>query len=144
MTNEEKFEYWLDIAQYDLKTAVAMYKSRRWLYVVFSCEQSIEKLVKGLYILYLGKAAHKIHDIRTLFLEFHDKLTVPVEEATLVFFSRLSAFYLNTRYTDYKQKLSTAVSKQSAKMTLKKTKEVFTWLLTLKPSTESSGNTSTT
>ena len=86
MTNEEKFEYWLDIAQYDLETADSMCKSGRWLYVVFACEQSIEKLVKGLYILHLGKDPNKIHDIRTLFLEFSDKLTVPVEEATLVFF----------------------------------------------------------
>jgi HEPN domain-containing protein len=124
MTNEEKYEYWLDTAQYDLETADAMYKSGRWLYVVFSCEQSIEKLVKGLYVLYHGKDAQKNHDIRTIFLEFSDKLTVPVEEATLVFFSRLSAFYLNTRYTDYKQKLSAVVSKESAESTLIKTREV--------------------
>jgi hypothetical protein len=29
MTNEEKFEYWLDIAQYDLKTAGSMYRGGR-------------------------------------------------------------------------------------------------------------------
>jgi HEPN domain-containing protein len=144
MTNEEKFEYWLDIAQYDLKTAGALYRGGRWLYVIFMCQQSLEKLVKGLYILYLGKPAQRIHDIRSVFLEFSDKLTVPVDETVIEFFSRLSSFYLNTRYTDYKEKLSAAVSKQEAKANLKKTKEVFSWLLTLKPSTGLSGNTSTT
>jgi hypothetical protein len=31
MTQEEKFAYWLDYAQYDLETAEAMHKGRRWL-----------------------------------------------------------------------------------------------------------------
>jgi HEPN domain-containing protein len=144
MTNEEKFEYWLDIAQYDLVTAEAMYTGGRWLYVIFMCEQSIEKMVKGLYTLYIGEPIPPIHDIRSLFLKFKDKLTVPVEEATLVFFSRLTTFYLNTRYPKFKAKLSAAVDKQDAQSTLKQAKEVFAWLLTLKPSTGSSGSSSTT
>jgi HEPN domain-containing protein len=143
MTGEEKFEYWLDIAQYDLKTAAAMYRTGRWLYVVFMCQQALEKLVKGLYLLYLGKPAQKIHDIRTLFLEFSGKLIVPVDETIIEFFSRLSSFYLNTRYTDYKEKLSATVNKHAAKVALKKTKEVFAWLLTLKPSTVLFSSTST-
>ncbi|GHV42756.1 hypothetical protein AGMMS49546_22480 [Spirochaetia bacterium] len=143
MTNEEKFEYWLDIAQYDLESADAMYSTGRWLYVIFICQQSIEKLVKGLYTLYIGEPVPPIHDIRSLFLKFKDELTVPVDEAALVFFSRLTTFYLNTRYPKFKAKLSVAVSRQDAETTLKQAKEVFAWLLTLKPSTGSSGNSST-
>jgi HEPN domain-containing protein len=52
MDNQEKFEYWLDIAQYDLDSASDNFKVGRWLYVAFMCQQAIEKLVKGLYILY--------------------------------------------------------------------------------------------
>jgi HEPN domain-containing protein len=143
MTTEEKFKYWLDIAQYDLTTAGAMYKSGRWLYVVFACEQAIEKLVKGLFTLYRNDNVPPIHDISSLFSKFSDKLAVQVDEATIVFFGKLTAFYLNTRYPKYKAKLSVAVSKREAKSTLKKTKEIFAWLLTLKPSTESSASTST-
>lgn len=43
MNSEEKYEYWLDIAKYDLETAEAMFDSGRYLYVVFMCQQSIEK-----------------------------------------------------------------------------------------------------
>jgi HEPN domain-containing protein len=32
---QEKYDYWLDAANYDLETAEAMYKSGRWLYVAF-------------------------------------------------------------------------------------------------------------
>jgi HEPN domain-containing protein len=44
-----KFAYWLDVAEYDLKTADAMMNSSRFLYVAFMCQQSLEKLAKGLY-----------------------------------------------------------------------------------------------
>jgi len=33
MTTSEKFDYWKDIAQYDLKIAQAMYKTGRWRYL---------------------------------------------------------------------------------------------------------------
>jgi HEPN domain-containing protein len=120
MTNEDKFEYWLDIAQYDLESADAMFSTGRWLYVIFMCEQSIEKLVKGLFTLYLPDEIPKIHDISSLFLRFSDKLAVPVEESTLRLFSHLSSFYLNSRYTEYTEKLSTTVDRQRAGTTLKK------------------------
>ena len=35
MTVQDKYEHWLEIAEYDLETAHAMLKAGRWLYVVF-------------------------------------------------------------------------------------------------------------
>jgi len=49
MDAKDKFGYWLDIAEYDLDTAEAMFLSGRWLYVVFMCQQAIEKLCKGTF-----------------------------------------------------------------------------------------------
>ncbi|MDR1086173.1 MAG: HEPN domain-containing protein [Deltaproteobacteria bacterium] len=40
------------MAQYNLETAANMFESGRWLYVLFMCQQAIEKLVKDLYIIY--------------------------------------------------------------------------------------------
>ena len=42
-----KVAYWTDIADYDLKTAEAMYQTGRWLYVAFMCHQVIEKTIKA-------------------------------------------------------------------------------------------------
>ncbi len=42
-----KVTYWLDIADYDLDTAEAMYQTGRWLYVAFMCHQVIEKTIKA-------------------------------------------------------------------------------------------------
>ena len=43
----DKVAYWLDIADYDLDTAEAMYQTGRWLYVAFMCNQTIEKTIKA-------------------------------------------------------------------------------------------------
>ena len=48
MSIQDKFEYWLDIAKYDLETAEAMFAADRWLYVVFMCQQAIKKLSKSI------------------------------------------------------------------------------------------------
>lgn len=37
MNNQEKLNYWKEIALYDLSTAEAMYTSKRYLYVSFMC-----------------------------------------------------------------------------------------------------------
>ena len=55
MDSIEKYSYWEDIAVYDLGTAEAMLNSGRYLYVVFMCQQAVEKITKGLFILYNGK-----------------------------------------------------------------------------------------
>ena len=44
---ENNSAYWLDIVDYDLDTAEAMYATGRWLYVGFMCHQVIEKVLKA-------------------------------------------------------------------------------------------------
>jgi len=133
MNEQEKYEHWLDIAQYDLETASSMLSSGRWLYVVFMCQQSIEKLVKGLYTLYVDDNIPRIHNIRTIIEQFDDNLITDIPEEKYDFFDTLSAYYLNNRYPDFMNKLSSQINQTEATKILSETKEVFTWLLTLKP-----------
>ena len=129
----EKFEYWQDIAQYDLETAKAMFEAGRWLYVVFMCQQAIEKLCKGLYLLFIDDDVPRIHDINSLVTKFADKLPEPIEDDKRLLFAKLSAFYLNNRYPGYKERLSTSLNKEETQSILDESKEAFKWLLTLKP-----------
>lgn len=46
----EKIQYWIDIAEYDLETAKVMLEGKRFLYVGFMCHQVIEKVLKGYYV----------------------------------------------------------------------------------------------
>jgi HEPN domain-containing protein len=133
MTSEEKYTYWLELANYDLESAGAMFSTGRWLYVVFMCQQAIEKLCKGLYTLHIDDDVPKIHNIKQIFICFEDKLSVPVNEDRYTLFDSLSAYYLANRYPDFDLKANQQISKNEAESLLAKTKEVFSWLLTLKP-----------
>jgi HEPN domain-containing protein len=133
MNTQEKFDYWLDIAQYDLETADAMFAAGRWLYVVFMCQQALEKLCKGLYLLYIDDDVPKTHDINALLTKFADAFPSAMDDSRRRLFARLSAFYLNNRYPEYKERLSTSLKKEEARSILKASRETFAWLLTLKP-----------
>ena len=114
MTTQEKYEHWLDIAQYDLETADTMLSSGRWLYVVFMCQQAVEKLAKGLYTLYVDDNFPRVHNIKSIIERFEDRLPSQIPEANLDFFDTLSAYYLNNRYPDFMSKLSSQIKKPEA------------------------------
>ena len=137
MDKEEKYFYWQDIAKYDLETAEAMLSSGRYLYVVFMCQQSIEKLVKGLYVLHKDEEPPRIHNIWNVFNRVYDVNTFQEEEKTIaekhfLLFDELLAYYISERYPSYKEKLSQLITKEKATEILIKTKEVFLWLISLK------------
>jgi HEPN domain-containing protein len=53
------------------------------------CQQAVEKLVKGLYTMYIDDNVPRAHNIKTLFERFENKLTVQVPTEVyhlLVFF----------------------------------------------------------
>jgi HEPN domain-containing protein len=133
MSAEEKFEHWLKVAQYDLDTAEVILKGRRWLYVTFMCQQAVEKLVKGLYTLYVDDDVPRTHNILVLVRHFNDKLPEATPDNYMAFFDRLSTYYLNNRYPDYKKELSMQTGESEAIQVLALTKEAFAWLLTMKP-----------
>ena len=63
MNQEEKYNYWLDIAEYDMVSAEAMLNAGRYAYVPFMCQQSLEKFVKGLYNYYIDDNVPRVHNI---------------------------------------------------------------------------------
>jgi HEPN domain-containing protein len=133
MELNEKYEYWLNHAKYDLETAEAMLHSGRWFYVVFMCQQTIEKLVKGLYTLYIDDNIPKTHNIKSLLDRFSDKLKDPVKTEFYQLFAILTANYLGNRYPDFMNDMINSINKDTAIEIMQKTKEAFTWLQTLKP-----------
>jgi HEPN domain-containing protein len=133
MTQEEKFNYWLEYAQYDMESAETMYKNGRWVYVIFMCQQAIEKLCKGLYLLFVDDNIPRLHNINAIFSGFAGKINEPLSDDYRKLFDRLSLYYLETRYPEYKKRLSDVTNKDTAGALLSKTKEAFQWLLTLKP-----------
>jgi HEPN domain-containing protein len=48
--NNIKYEEWYFQSDYDLETAVDMFKSGRNVYCIFMCHLSLEKALKGLFV----------------------------------------------------------------------------------------------
>ncbi|MHB1275864.1 MAG: HEPN domain-containing protein [Candidatus Humimicrobiaceae bacterium] len=142
MDNKEKYGYWEEYAQYDLDTAGVMVDTGRYLYSVFMCQQAIEKIVKGIYVLYTGEEPVKTHNIALVFNNLCDReefrkhisdedFDRRKDEYTPVFV-RLLAFYISARYPAYKEKLTSTLTKAEVQEIMDKTKEVFVWVKSLK------------
>ena len=132
MTREEKYAYWLQIAQYDLDTAETMFTGGRWFYVVFMCQQALEKLCKGLYNFYIDDDVPRVHNIPFILAKIETSLPFKVEPEINEFLDNLSSYYLYNRYPNFPSLSNIHIDKNKAEETLDKTKEVFVWLLTLK------------
>lgn len=134
----EKYEYWLEAATYDLESARVMMDGGRYMYVAFMCQQSIEKLTKGIYTLYTDNEAPRVHNIWNIFK--HIKLDTSLEdinefEDNLLkyknFFAELLSFYISGRYPSFKEKVSSSINFDRAKNVLDNTEEVFKWIESL-------------
>jgi len=58
--------YWLELSEYDLKSAKVMFKGARYLYVGFLCHQVIEKALKAYYVKELKTTPPFIHSLSKL------------------------------------------------------------------------------
>lgn len=115
-----KVEYWLDIADYDLKTAISTYKSSKYLYTVFLCQQTIEKRLKAIYI--EKKDADPPYTHNLIFLV--NKIEIVLTKSDMELIAKLSSFYIESRYPSYKNKLSKLINKAKALDILNKTKRL--------------------
>ncbi len=127
MEKKDKIAYWIDIADYDLATARAMMDTNRYLYVIFMCQQAIEKIIKALYINRFDDEPPRSHNLGFVF----KKLGIDAPPDTMQHFNMLSAYYIESRYPEYKERLSSIVDKKKAKTHLQKTEEVYVWLKSL-------------
>lgn len=124
MNIPEKITYWVDIADYDMKTARVMQKSGRYLYTVFMCQQATEKLLKSLHMKRFSKEGPLSHNLVYL----QSLLELNFSEQRLKLLSELTAYYIEGRYPSYKAKLSKLVSKDKSADILKRTEALYKWL----------------
>jgi len=125
MKLEERVNYWLEYAQNDFETAEAMYKAARYTYVLFMYQQAIEKILKALYLQYNKTEAPKTHSLNHLLNLLEENLFEVVNNSHKELCALLSVYYLNTRYPDYKEKLSQCINQEKARQVSEESKELF-------------------
>lgn len=119
-------KYWLDLSQYDIDTAKAMFKSGRYLYVLFTSQQAVEKILKAIIVLKTKKFPPRIHDLIKLVNLAEVKLDIEQKQ----FLAKLNFYYLETRYPEQIIDLSKDISNDMAKVYLEKSEEILNWLKT--------------
>jgi HEPN domain-containing protein len=117
-------EEWFQQAQYDLRTAEAMFEAKKFIYVVFMCHLAIEKALKGLYLKRLNCMPPKVHNL--LYLIEKVSLTLPEPLFGTVF--DLNRASIPTRYPEDLQQMKKDLRKQKTEKLLFKSKEVLKWL----------------
>ena len=108
----EKVEYWLKLADYDIETARAMLNSGRFLYVGFMCHQTIEKALKAVISRDCkeGEIPPKIHNLSKLAVRA--SLFDLMSEEQQDFIDELNTLNIESRYPEYKDEIAAGLTKE--------------------------------
>ena len=132
MKKQEKYlaEEWFRQANYDLDTAHYLFNGGRYIYTVFVCHLSIEKALKGIYILQTEELPPKLHSLDYLIKAVKLKDRIP--ENFLKFIVELDRWNVPTRYPESLFQLQKLFTKSRTKEIINKTDNVLKWLLSNK------------
>lgn len=125
-TDKEKTEYWFKLALYDLETAVAMLKTKRYLYVGFMCHQTIEKSIKGFN--WFSKKTEPLYTHNLILLSEKSGLEEHLDKKQKHLLNLLMPLNIKVRYPDDKELLLKSLTYNKCRTILKDTKELFLWI----------------
>jgi HEPN domain-containing protein len=108
-------------AEYDLQTAEHMLNTGRYIYVIFMCHLSIEKMLKAITAETIRKTPPKTHNL--IYLLKVGKIKPPND--LFEFITKINNVSIITRYPEDFSKLLEAYPKEVAQRYLNKTKEVI-------------------
>ncbi|MGH9198783.1 MAG: HEPN domain-containing protein [Acidimicrobiia bacterium] len=118
-------ENWVRLADEDLRVAKVGFESSLFRPCVFHCQQALEKLLKAVWIERASEGLpRRTHDLVGL----ADELQLELADGWVEFLRRLSEQYMPSRYGDVPV---VEISRESAENYLRRTEEIFAWLLKL-------------
>ena len=125
MDSQEKVEYWLNLANYDLGTAKFLQRGRKYLYVCFMCQQVVEKALKAA-ITKINIFPPKTHDL--IRLAELANLVDYMEQDQREFLVKLTPYNIEARYPSYKEEVGRSLNKRICKEYIIQTEEMFKWI----------------
>lgn len=118
--------YWTEIAEYDLATAEAMLKTKRFLYVGFMCHQTIEKLLKAYYVSVFDTTPPYIHNLSRLANLSNLYQNMNEEQKDLL--DTLEPLNIEARYPTHKESILKSLNEEKSELLIIKTKELSRWI----------------
>lgn len=120
-----KTQYWLDLADYDIETARAMLETKRLLYVGFMCHQTAEKALKAV-IANNNDMPPKIHGLMKLAQLGGIYDAMSEEQKDLL--DTLDPLNIAARYPEQKAKLAAMLTLEACKNILTETEALLCWI----------------
>lgn len=119
---------WADQARYDLETADAMLQAGRYLYVLFCCQQAVEKAIKALIVRRTGEFPPRVHNL----LRLAEVAQIESDGERIRFLGELSGYYIQSRYPEEIKAAGSAVTAELAREVLSKTEQTVIWVLSIR------------
>ena len=127
MTSENKtVAYWIELSEYDLKVAESLSEKGHYLYMGFMCHQSVEKMLKAIYVTKLNAVPPFIHKLDKL-IELTG-LKEAISDAQYDLIDELIPLNIQARYPAYKDAIYKLIDDTKAKDILVKTGALISWL----------------
>ena len=122
----EKIQYWIDIAEYDLETAKVMLEGKRFLYVGFMCHQVTEKILKGYYVARKNDNPPYTHNPNYLATQsgIYEKMTEDQKDNI----DLIEPLNVAARYPTHKEKLLQTLNYERCKEIIQKTEVLYQWI----------------
>lgn len=121
-------QQWIEQAEYDLGTASAMLTSGRYLYVLYCCQQAVEKTLKSMIVAKTGEFPPRVHSLPWL----AEMAKLELDPLRAGFLTELSGYYIQTRYPEAVEAIRATATQPLAKTILARTEELMTWLRSMK------------
>ena len=123
---DEKVKYWIELSDYDLETADAMLKTKRYLYVGFMCHQAVEKAFKAYYTLLKSDVAPYSHSLSYLAKQggFYELFTEEQKD----FIDQIEPLNIEARYPSHKERLLKSLTESKCNEIVDKTKKMQKWI----------------
>ncbi len=123
---DKKIAYWVELSKYDIETATAMLKTKRYLYVGFMAHQAIEKILKAYFVKNIGKTAPFSHSLS--YIAKKADLYSCFSEIQKDFIDFLEPLNIEARYPVHKTQLLKSLTEQRCIEILHKSKELHSWI----------------
>lgn len=123
---DTKITYWIELSDYDMKTASVMFEGKRFLYVGFMVHQSIEKILKACYVMTLNETPPFSH--RLSLLAKKASVYESLSEEQKGFMDLVEPLNIEARYPSNKEQLLKSLTEERCRDILKKAEELQTWI----------------
>lgn len=117
-------DHWMEQALYDIDTAKSLLESNKLPYVLFMCQQAIEKALKSLIAKATNEMPPRIHNLSRL----AGLVEVEFSEERLNFFREVSSYYIKSRYPEEFAAFGEGISDEKARDVYNKSLEIVVWL----------------